>query len=225
MKNLLTIIVFALSFVIVSARPNAGEEIAGKCISVTDGDTIKIYTGEAVYKVRLEGIDAPEPGQEFSSKAKQALEQKIKGKNITIEVTGYDKYRRMLGKLLLDGEDIQFWLVRNGWAWQFTKYNKSEELKLAQSQAKQEKRGLWTGSLKPMSPWQYRERQRELSKIKKEKQRAQIENKPKPKSTGGYWLNTSSGTRHNRGCRYYFNTKRGRACGPNDGRACGKCGG
>ena len=135
----------------------------------------------------------------------------------------------MLGKLFLNGEDVQFWLVYDGWAWQFVKYNKSEELKLAQQQAQKAKRGLWAGQIKPMSPWEFRDRKRELAKINKQKAEA-LKNTVRPatekkEATGGYWLNSSSGTRHNRGCRYYFNTKRGRACGANDGRACGICGG
>jgi hypothetical protein len=40
-----------------------------------------------------------------------------------------------------------------------------------------------------------------------------------------YWLNTSSGTRHNSDCRYYENTKQGVACNEDDGTACGTCGG
>ncbi len=40
-----------------------------------------------------------------------------------------------------------------------------------------------------------------------------------------HWLNTSSKVRHNAGCRNYKNTKRGRACSPSEGKACGICGG
>ena len=41
----------------------------------------------------------------------------------------------------------------------------------------------------------------------------------------GYWLNTSTGVRHNRSCPNYRNTKRGRPCGADEGKACGMCGG
>lgn len=41
----------------------------------------------------------------------------------------------------------------------------------------------------------------------------------------GYWLNTGSNVRHNSACRYYMNTKNGRKCTANEGRACGTCGG
>lgn len=42
---------------------------------------------------------------------------------------------------------------------------------------------------------------------------------------GEYWLNIKSGVRHNKSCRWYGNTKNGRPCGPDEGRACGQCGG
>jgi len=41
----------------------------------------------------------------------------------------------------------------------------------------------------------------------------------------GYWLNTKSGVRHNRSCRWFGNTTNGGPCGPNEGRACKQCGG
>ncbi len=40
-----------------------------------------------------------------------------------------------------------------------------------------------------------------------------------------HWLNTNSGVRHNSSCRWYSNTKDGRACAKHEGRACKICGG
>lgn len=45
------------------------------------------------------------------------------------------------------------------------------------------------------------------------------------KSDGNYWLNTSTGKRHNSGCKYFGDTKKGRACSKADGKACDVCGG
>ena len=42
--------------------------------------------------------------------------------------------------------------------------------------------------------------------------------------TDGAWWLSSSGKRHNSGCRY-FKTSKGRACGAGDGVACKVCGG
>jgi len=49
---------------------------------------------------------------------------------------------------------------------------------------------------------------------------AQVQNVEKQ-----YWLNTKSGVRHNRSCRWFGNTTNGRPCGPDEGRACKQCGG
>jgi len=40
-----------------------------------------------------------------------------------------------------------------------------------------------------------------------------------------YWLNTDSGIRHNSKCKSFNNTKKGRFCGPSEGKACKNCGG
>ena len=40
-----------------------------------------------------------------------------------------------------------------------------------------------------------------------------------------HWINTNSGVRHNSSCRWYYNTKYGRACAKHEGRACKICGG
>jgi ribosomal protein S13 len=40
-----------------------------------------------------------------------------------------------------------------------------------------------------------------------------------------FWLNTNSGVRHNKSCRWFGNTTSGRPCKADEGRACSKCGG
>lgn len=39
------------------------------------------------------------------------------------------------------------------------------------------------------------------------------------------WLNTSYNVRHNQNCEYFQNTKHGRSCGQDEGKACRICGG
>ncbi|MCC6682208.1 MAG: YHYH domain-containing protein [Phycisphaeraceae bacterium] len=48
---------------------------------------------------------------------------------------------------------------------------------------------------------------------------------PTADATLTHWLNTSSGTRHNQGCRWFRNTQGGRMCRPDEGRPCSTCGG
>lgn len=45
------------------------------------------------------------------------------------------------------------------------------------------------------------------------------------KTGGQCWLNTRSKIRHNSGCKYFRGTGRGRFCDPDEGKACGICGG
>lgn len=64
--------------------------------------------------------------------------------------------------------------------------------------------------------------------IQAEKQRKEDEKrleKERQMAARSYWLNTSSNTRHNAGCKHYRSTKSGRPCSAGEGKACGICGG
>jgi len=53
----------------------------GRCVGVMDGDTIRVLTADQQqFRIRLAWIDAPEKGQAFSSKAKQAMSELVFGK-------------------------------------------------------------------------------------------------------------------------------------------------
>jgi hypothetical protein len=112
----------------------------------------------------------------------------------------------------LSKKNINVELVWEGWAWWYRKYApKNKELAAAEVAARKAGRGLWADP-KPIPPWDWRQRQRE-----KKQSRSDVDT--------GYWLNTSTGVRHNRGYPHFRNTKRGRPCGADEGKACGMCGG
>jgi micrococcal nuclease len=53
-----------ISLIVLSVLPAfAADTWTGKCIGVTDGDTIKVLNGRETVKIRLHGIDCPERGQ------------------------------------------------------------------------------------------------------------------------------------------------------------------
>ena len=202
-----------------------------KVIKITDGDTVNLLTEHyQTIKVRLDGIDAPERGQEYSNKSTKALGSILGGggKKVHLESLGKDKYDRTIGKIYLpDGTYVNEELVKKGFAWQYIKYNTDEELKAAQEKAQRAKLGLWRGD-SPISPWEYRAIQKRARQLKVEKASAKIDfSTPSNKkaTTTSHWLNTSSMKRHNEGCRYYGRTKNGRPCKPNEGSSCGICGG
>ena len=194
--------------------PKVVDELSGKVIGVTDGDTIKVLVNKETIKVRLEGIDAPESGQSFGNKAKKALSEMVAGKTVTVKKTGTDKYGRTLGIVIVGVVDANAKLVEDGWAWHFKKYSSDERLAKLEEVARTAKRGLWADE-NPLAPWDYRARQ-------KAPQAAPEGSKDQKMS---YWLNTSSGVRHNQRCEHFQKTKRGRFCGADEGKPCGICGG
>ncbi len=48
-----------------------GESFTARCVGVTDGDTITVRVGSETMPIRLEGIDTPERGQDFSDRARR----------------------------------------------------------------------------------------------------------------------------------------------------------
>jgi len=63
MRFLLTLLALLALITLAAAQPQEGDTILGKCVSVTDADTISLLVNKSVYKIRLSGIDAPERGQ------------------------------------------------------------------------------------------------------------------------------------------------------------------
>jgi micrococcal nuclease len=184
-------------------------DLDGKVVGVSDGDTITVLVDKKPIKIRLEGIDAPEAKQSFGNRSKQALSDLVFGKQVKVKKTGEDRYGRSLGFVSTDRIDINAKMIQDGWAWHYKKYNLDSKLANLELQARAARRGLWAEP-NPLSPWDFRDRQ-----------------KPKqPASTGGeHWLNTSSNVRHNESCEHFKKSKKGRLCRPDEGKACGICGG
>jgi len=81
------------------------EMVAGRCVGVLDGDTIKVLVaGNQLLRVRLNWIDAPEKSQAF-------------GRQVELHTNGLDRYGRTLAVVMLDGVDINLEQVRSGFAW------------------------------------------------------------------------------------------------------------
>ena len=129
---------------------------------VVDGDTIHIKS----YKIRLEGIDAPEMKQKCKKPylqimffnfqknyncgliSKKKLIQKIGNQPVKCILLGKDRYKRYLAKCLKDSVDLNRWMVRNGYALAYRKYSKLYILD--ENFAKEKKLGLWQGTfIKP----------------------------------------------------------------------------
>ncbi|MCE9533787.1 MAG: thermonuclease family protein [Planctomycetes bacterium] len=75
---------------------------SGKVVGISDGDTITVLVDKTTHKIRLNGIDAPESGQVFGTKSKQALGDKVFGKEVKIEWNERDRYGRIIGEVFID---------------------------------------------------------------------------------------------------------------------------
>jgi endonuclease YncB( thermonuclease family) len=138
------------------------QTITGKVVAIADGDTLTVLdASNRQHKIRLDGIDAPESSQDFGSRAKQSLSDLVFGKTVTVISSKKDRYGRTLGKVMLDKLDINLEQINRGMAWFYRAYqaelpaNVAAMYGLAETRARQEKRGLWADAA-PMPPWDFR---------------------------------------------------------------------
>lgn len=142
-----------------------GEEIRGKVVGIADGDTITVLdAGKVQHKIRLEGIDAPEKGQAFGTKSREAMSEKVGGEEVVVRWEKKDRYGRILGDVYLGDRHINLEMVQDGLAWHYKQYSKAKELADAEDEARKAKKGLWVDK-QPVPPWEFRKREREKRKL------------------------------------------------------------
>lgn len=123
---------------------------------VTDGDTI-VLTDRT--RIRLHGIDAPEPDQFYGPMATEALENMVARSVYLVEVDT-DRYGRTVGQLYhsTEGYDINAAMVCAGHSWWYARYApESDLLEGCQEEAREAPKGLWASD-DLMPPWEWRRR-------------------------------------------------------------------
>jgi endonuclease YncB( thermonuclease family) len=140
--------------------PRHTGEITGSAY-VVDGDTIRIR-GE---RIRLHGIDAPENDQTCrdsgrlypcGQRARQELVKKISNRIVRCEAKERDSYNRIIAVCRSGGENLNAWMVGEGWALAYRQY--SSDFVLQEIDASIRNRGIWNGDFVP--PWDWRQGQR-----------------------------------------------------------------
>jgi micrococcal nuclease len=104
-----------------AASFSAWADFTGKVVGVADGDSITVLRGRKQAEVRLAEIDAPERGQAFSNRSRQALDL-VKGQEVRVVERGHDRYHRTLGRIYRGNMDVNAEQVRQGMAWVFRQY-------------------------------------------------------------------------------------------------------
>ena len=134
--------------------------IEGDVVSVADGDTLTLRTRDGnERRVRLQGIDAPERTMPYANRSREALQEATSVGHVEVRFDDYDQYDRILGHVFVDDRYLNLELVREGWAWHYTRYSDDEELAAAELEARRERRGLWRDA-DPLPPWEFRRQQR-----------------------------------------------------------------
>ena len=166
-KVLIIIIIFIIFslFTYNDVRSEEIKEISGYA-KIIDGDTIKINSK----KIRLHGIDAPEKKQvckkpyitivffSFSKNylcgqvSTDKLTKKINNQIIKCKIKNVDRYKRLIGECYKKNENLNSWLVSNGYAVAYRKYSKKYISN--ETNAKNNKLGIWQGKFE--MPWNFR---------------------------------------------------------------------
>lgn len=131
-------------------------EVSGTA-TVIDGDTMSVR-GQLI---RLHGIDAPESKQtcvrngapwDCGRDSAVYLNHLIHAQPVLCEQTDMDRYGRVVAVCKIGGIDLNAEMVRAGFALAFRKY--SLDYVEDEDDARQAKRGLWSGQFDP--PWVWR---------------------------------------------------------------------
>ena len=100
-----------------------------------------------------------------SNRSKVSLSDLAFDKMVTVETDKRDRYGREVGKVLVNGRDVNLIQVERGMAWHYKAYEReqsSSDRKLydaAESDAKAARRGLWRDA-EPTPPWEFRKAKR-----------------------------------------------------------------
>jgi len=131
----------------------------GKVIKVVDGDTIHLLFEGKPLKVRLSEIDTPERAQPWYQRAREALAGKVAGEVVSVQEVDWDRYGRLVGKVWLDGRDVNRELVAEGHAWVCRTYLRDPTLLDDEDSARAAGRGLWAlPDAERTPPWEWRRR-------------------------------------------------------------------
>jgi len=159
MRRLL-LVLSSLAILSLTAAASAADLIGQA--SIIDGDTIEIH-GQ---RIRLFGIDAPEHDQlceaggnqyRCGQQAALALADQIGKQTVDCVPRDVDQYGRVVAVCSAAGEDLNAWMVRNGWALAYRHYSTAYEGD--EDAAHLTGAGIWRGTFD--APWDWRQGKRQ----------------------------------------------------------------
>lgn len=190
---------FMLALLLQTASLRA-EQLAGRCVGVSDGDTVTLLINGRGERIRLYGIDCPEKTQPFGQRAKQYASSLMFGKVVTLERADVDRYGRTIGRLYVDGKYVNAEMIRAGFAWHYKQYSSDRDLAALELDARRARRGLWADQ-QPVPPWEFRRAgKRGFATSGSSGTRGQS---AAASAEGAIHGNVSSRVFHRQGCKHY----------------------
>jgi micrococcal nuclease len=163
LKRSFLVVIFLLALITACNK----KETLYKVVGVKDGDTLVLLSPDNQnITVRLAEVDCPEKNQAFGQAAKLFTSNLCFGKGVQLTGTQKDRYGRTVGLVLLeDGTNVNYEIVKNGYAWQYLAYSKNMELAGLEQHARENKLGLWQ-DINPIAPWNFRKNEK-LNRVQK----------------------------------------------------------
>jgi endonuclease YncB( thermonuclease family) len=138
-------------------RPTEPDAVAGTVVAIHDGDTLTLESEGRRIRVRLAQIDAPEQGQPWGRRAREALAKLALEQPARLRVFDRDEYGRSVGDVFVGDRLVNEALVREGHAWSYPRYVRNPAIPAAELEARREKRGLWRlPPAEQQPPWDWR---------------------------------------------------------------------
>ena len=129
-------------------------------LSVGDGDTLRVRSGQQRITVRLACIDAPETAQKpWGQQARQVLQLRLPvGRSVTIHPQSSDRFGRTVAEVIRD-TNINLALVEDGLAFAYRRYltacDGAAYLE-AEERARRQRLGVWRVPGGITRPWDFR---------------------------------------------------------------------
>lgn len=144
-------VIAAIAFVLQEIDGPQRYEVSGTA-RLVDGDSLFIDGLE----IRLKSIDAPEGRQNClrngkdwrcGEEATRRLRRFINRRPVFCKGDKYDRYNRLLAFCKVAGQEINKWMVKEGWAVAFGSYRREEK------SARRGKKGIWSSRFKRPRAW------------------------------------------------------------------------
>ena len=157
-------LVFAFLLVFSVIGPASAQDLIVGVASVIDGDTIEIHD----HHIRLFGIDALESSQlcvrttgerwRCGQQASFALADRIGRAPVSCQPRDLDRYGRVVAVCFKGNEDLNRWMVANGWAVAYKQY--SLDYVADEVGARRSRINIWSGEFEMPRDWRLQHRHR-----------------------------------------------------------------